>query len=155
MTSSSEPALSPEHASLPRVEFAFPGPLREELVAAVLQGRKTATTGLLREYRHDGEPLPEAGARAVVIDSSATPVAVIETTEVRVVPLSEVDLAHARDEGEGHESVASWRAAHEEFWRRPEMRTALGDPEFTVDDTTEVVLERFRLVEGIPGYRPR
>ncbi|SCK51067.1 ASCH domain-containing protein [Streptomyces sp. WMMB 322] len=155
MTSSSESALSQEHASLPRVEFGFPGPLREELVAAVLQGRKTATTSLLREYRHDGEPLPEAGSRAVVIDSAATPVGVVEITDVRVVALSEVDLAHARDEGEGHESLASWRSAHEEFWHSPEMRTALGDPEFTVDDATEVVLERFRLIEGIPGYRPR
>ena len=75
--------------------------------------------------------------------------AVIETTEVRVVPLAEVDLAHARDEGEGHETVAAWRAGHEEFWHSPEMRTALGDPGLTVDDATKVVLERFRLVEDL------
>jgi uncharacterized protein YhfF len=155
MTSSSESALSQEQASLPRVEFGFPGPLREELVAAILQGRKTATTGLLREYRHDGESLPEARSRAVVIDSAANPVAVIETTDVRVVPLGEVDLAHVQDEGEGHESVAAWRSDHEDFWHSNAMRTALGDPDFTVDDSTEVVLEHFRLVEGIPAQRPR
>lgn len=150
MTSSSADDDGPE--SLPRVEFAFPGPLREELVAAILEGRKVATTGLLREYEHDGDPLPTAGARSAVIDSAAVPVAVIETTEVRVVALAEVDLAHARDEGEGHETVAGWRADHEEFWHSEEMRTALGDPGFAVDDATRVVLERFRLVEDL---RPR
>ena len=65
------------------------------------------------------------------------------------MPLAEVDLAHARDEGEGHETVAAWRAGHEEFWHSPEMRTALGDPGLTVDDATKVVLERFRLVEDL------
>jgi hypothetical protein len=32
---------------LPTVEFAFPGPLRDRLVAAILDGTKTSTTGLL------------------------------------------------------------------------------------------------------------
>lgn len=138
-----------DESSLPRTEFAFPGPLREELVAAILEGRKTATTGLLREYEHDGESLPRPGDRSVVIDSAAVPVAVIEVTDVRVVPLAEVPLAHARDEGEGHETAGAWRAAHEEFWASPEMRTALGDQGFTVDDATPVVLERFRLVDDL------
>jgi len=34
----------------PTFEFAFPGPLRDKLVAAVLGGTKTATTGLLQDY---------------------------------------------------------------------------------------------------------
>lgn len=152
MTSPPVPEDPAAYAALPRVEFGFPGPLREELVAAIVTGRKTATTSLLAEYEPDAEPLPAAGARSVVVDSWANPVAVVETTEVRVVPLAEVDLAHARDEGEGHETVAEWRAAHEEFWHGAAMRAALGDPGFTVDDGTAVVLERFRLVRGL---RPR
>ena len=32
-------------------EFAFPGPLRDQLVAAILDGAKTTTTALLREAR--------------------------------------------------------------------------------------------------------
>ena len=46
-------------ASLPRALFAFPGPLRDTLVAAVLDGRKTATTGLVADYEHGDEALPE------------------------------------------------------------------------------------------------
>ncbi|MFE7560637.1 ASCH domain-containing protein [Kitasatospora sp. NPDC057500] len=129
-------------------EFAFPGPLRDRLVGAVLSGAKTSTTGLLAEYEREGEPLPVVGTRGAVVDSDGRIVAVTETTEVRVVPLVEVDLRHALDEGEGYASVAEWRAGHEGFWHGAELRAALGDPAFTVDDGTAVVLERFRLVAG-------
>ncbi|MEV4491590.1 ASCH domain-containing protein [Micromonospora coxensis] len=134
---------------LPRFEFAFPGPLRDQLVAAVLSGAKTSTTGLLQDYELDGEPLPEVGARAVVVDSVDRPVAVIEVTEVRVARVGDVDLDHARDEGEGYDSVAAWRAGHEQYWHGPDYRGWLGDPEFTVDDDTPAVLERFRVVERL------
>ncbi|MEV7129213.1 ASCH domain-containing protein [Streptomyces sp. NPDC093260] len=136
-------------ASLPRAEFAFPGPLRDQLVAAILNGSKTSTTGLLVDYEHDGEPLPVIGSRSLVIDSDDRPVAVIEVTGVRVVPLGQVDLAHVVDEGEGDTSVAEWRAGHERFWHSEEMRAALEDSEFTVNDTTLAVLERFCLITDL------
>ncbi|MFY9933729.1 MAG: ASCH domain-containing protein, partial [Streptosporangiaceae bacterium] len=82
-----------------------------------------------------------------VVDSAGRPVAVIETTAVRVIRLADVDLAHALGEGEGYESVAEWRAGHERFWHSAEMRAAMGDPEFTVGDDTLVVAQTFRLVE--------
>lgn len=134
---------------LPRAEFAFPGPLRDRLVAAILAGEKTATTSLLAQYESDGEPLPEAGARAVLVDSAGRPVAVLETTAVEVLPLGEVGWEHARDEGEGHASVAKWRAGHERFWHSPQLREELGDAEFTVSGATPVVAERFRVVERL------
>ena len=68
-------------------EFAFPGPLRDQLVAAILAGEKTTTTGLVAEYEHANDPLPVPGLREVVVDSGGCPVAVIETTAVRVVRL--------------------------------------------------------------------
>ncbi|MFC8920172.1 ASCH domain-containing protein [Streptomyces sp. NPDC047821] len=127
--------------------LAFPGPLRDRLVAAVLSGEKTSTTGLLVEYEAEDEELPPVGERSALIDSDGREVAVLELTGVRVLPLGEVDLRHALDEGEGHTSVAAWREDHERFWHSAEMREALGDPDFTVDDTTLVVAERFRVVE--------
>jgi uncharacterized protein YhfF len=133
-------------AGLPKAEFAFPGPLRDTLVEAILNGRKTSTTGLVAEYEIEREPLPREGERSVVVDSSDRPVAIIETTSVLVVPLADVDLEHAVDEGEGHATVEDWRRDHETFWHSDEMRAALGDPTFTVTDSTSVVLERFRLV---------
>ncbi|WP_028642507.1 ASCH domain-containing protein [Nocardioides sp. URHA0020] len=131
--------------SLPVFEFSFPGPLRDRLVAAVLDGSKTSTTGLLRGYEVEGAPLREVGSRAAVIDSDGRQVAVIEITSVRVVPLGDVDLAHVLDEGEGLTTVAEWRSVHEEGWHSDAERAELGDPTFTVDDTTPLVLQRFRL----------
>lgn len=133
-------------ADLPIAEFGFPGPLRDRLVELILTGGKTATTALLADYRADDEPLPEVGRRSVLVDSAEKPVGLLETTAVRVVRLADVDLRHVLDEAEGHATVAEWRAGHEEFWSSEEMLAALGDPEFRVDDETQVVLERFRLV---------
>ena len=135
--------------ALPKAEFGFPGPLRDKLVAAILDGSKTSTTGLIVSYEHDGEALPVVGERHTVVDSADRPVAVIEVTEVRVVPLAQVDLAHAVDEGEGFTTVAEWRADHEAFWRSSEMREAMDDPEFDVHDDTAAVLERFRMVADL------
>lgn len=58
---------------LPKAEFAFPGPLRDRLVAAILDGSKTATTGLLTEYEHDGERLPCDGHLATLVSLCTTP----------------------------------------------------------------------------------
>jgi uncharacterized protein YhfF len=70
-----------------------------------------------------------------------------------VIRLADVDLAHALGEGEGYDSVAGWRAAHEQFWHSDELRAALDDPDFTVDDDTLVVAEEFRLVTLEPSRR--
>jgi uncharacterized protein YhfF len=133
---------------LPVANFAFPGPLRDRLVTAVLSGEKTATCGLLLEYDQSGEALPQVGSRCVVVDSAQQPVCVIETTEVRVLRLGEVDEQFARDEGEGFDCVAEWRAAHEAFWQSAEMRKELGGA-VEIDDGTLVVAERFRLVRQL------
>ena len=133
---------------LPAAEFAFPGPLRDQLVAAILSGAKTSTSSLLLGYERENEALPEVGQRSAVLDSGGRRVTVIEVTEVRVVRLADVDLQHALDEGEGYESAAQWRSGHERFWHSAEVRAEMGDPDFTVDDDTLVVAERFRLLDA-------
>ncbi|MFF4422196.1 ASCH domain-containing protein [Streptomyces sp. NPDC001549] len=132
---------------LPPYLLGFPGPLRDQLVAAVLSGAKTSTTGLLAEY--EAEPLPQAGARSLLVDSAERGVAVVEVTAVEVLRLGDIGLQHALDEGEGYTSVAEWRTAHEEFWHSEPVRAAIGDPGFTVDDDTLVVAERFRVTERL------
>jgi uncharacterized protein YhfF len=111
--------------------------LRRRLVDAVLRGEKTATAGLRSDYApHTSEPLPEVGDRFALLDFDDLPVGMVETTEVRIVPAREIDLDFARDEGEGFETVADWRAAHERFWAEHE-----------IGDDTLIVAERFRLVD--------
>ena len=137
---------------LPVAEFAFPGPLRDQLVAAILSGAKTSTSGLLLGYERENEPLPMVGQLSAVVDSQGRRVAAIEVAEVQVVRLADVDLQHALDEGEGDESVAQWRAGHESFWHSPEVRAELGDASFSVNDDTLVVAERFRLVHRAEDF---
>ncbi len=120
--------------SLPPYELGHPRTeLRRQLVAAVLRGEKTATAGLAE----DGE-LAEPGDRFALLDFDDEPVAIVETTEVRIVRAGDIDLAFAVDEGEGFETVADWRAAHERFW---------SDREIT--DDTLIVAERFRVIEKL------
>jgi hypothetical protein len=90
-----------------------------------------------------------------VADSAGNPVAAIETTAMRVIGRGDVDLAHALGEGKGYTSVAEMAGGHEQFWHSQQMREALGDPEFTVDDTL-VVAQVFRLqaARSITEYRP-
>lgn len=134
-----------ELAGLPVSEFAFPGPLREQLVAAILDGSKTTTASLLEEYQVLDEPLPQGSQRTAVIDSDGRRVAAIDTTQVLVVPLGEVSVEHAIAEGEGYTSVAEWRAGHERYWTSPELAAELGyTPQLT--DATMVVLETFQVV---------
>jgi len=86
--------------------------------------------------------LPVAGQRYVVVDSDVHAVGLVEATKVRTLPLNEVDLEFAREEGEGYESVTAWRRAHERFWKA-------NAPGITLDDSTVVVAVRVRLVERL------
>jgi uncharacterized protein YhfF len=120
------------------MELGYPRTeLRRKLVAAVLRGEKTATAGLAEDHEpYTDEPLPRAGDRWSLLDFDDRPVAVVETTEVRLVPAGAIDLAFAVDEGEGFETVFDWRTAHERFWS-----------DRRIGDDTLIVVERFRLVE--------
>jgi len=138
----------PADEDLPVIELATPGPLRDSGVAAILAGRKTAMTGLRQLHEHAGDPVAEAGQRFVVLDSDGLPAAVIEMTEVRVVPINAVGDQYAHAEGRGYADVAQWRAAHEEFFRSEPVARFLGSvPE--IDDDTLVITMQFRLVHAV------
>ena len=132
---------------LPALELAFPGPERDSGVAAILAGEKTALTGLLQILEHAAEPVPEPGQRFSVLDSAGQPAAVIELTEVCVIPISKVDDEYARAEGRGYVDAAEWRRAHEDFFTSEGITEFLGASP-VIDDGTLVVTERFRLVKA-------
>jgi uncharacterized protein YhfF len=133
------------HDDLPVLELAFPGALRDSGVAAILAGHKTALTGLLQIHQHAGEPLPQPGQRFSVVDSAGQPAAVIELTEVSVVPIATVSDEYARAEGRDYANAAEWRRAHEDFFTSEGVARFLGTAP-VIDDDTLVVTERFRLI---------
>jgi uncharacterized protein YhfF len=112
----------------------------DELLTLVLDGTKTATASALWDYEAEGEVLPEAGSLSILVDGRGHPRALINTTDVEVVPFDEVGEEHARLEGEGDGSLDYWRAAHERFF----TEVATHDRGFRPD--MPVVLERFEVV---------
>ena len=119
----------------PPMELGYPRTeLRRKLVDAVLRGDKTATAGL----REDQDDLAWPGQRCLLLGYDDEPVGVVEITEVQVVRAGDVDEQFARDEGEGFESVADWREAHERFWS-----------DQNITDDTLIIAERFRLLRRL------
>lgn len=92
--------------------------MSDQLVELVLQGKKTATTGALREYEDAGEPVPEPGQLSIILDGAGRPRALVRDTRVRVCRFDEVDAAHAAAEGEGDGSLEQWRRDHRDYFER-------------------------------------
>ena len=107
--------------------------LADELLALVLEGRKTATAWAASE----GDKGVQVGKRWIVKDGRGEPRAIIETVEVTRRRFEEVDESFAGDEGEGDRTLADWRRMHTGYFTRR--------GEFAPD--MEVYCERFRLVE--------
>ncbi len=104
---------------------------------ALIGQRYASSAGLLTDYvPYTEEPLPIVGQRYRIVGFDDETIGIVETTEVLIVPAAKVDLQFARDEGEGFETVADWRTAHERFW---------SDRKIT--DETRIVCESFRLVD--------
>ncbi|KQX71761.1 ASCH domain-containing protein [Aeromicrobium sp. Root472D3] len=112
----------------------------EELLALVLAGTKTATSSALWDFEHDGEPMPQVGDLAIVLDGQERPRALIEIVRVDVVPFDEVDAEHAHLEGEGDRSYEYWRDVHQRYF---DLHSTNGRG---FSPSMPVVLERFRLL---------
>lgn len=114
-----------------------------ELGDLVQRGVKRATAGLVWAWEAEGE-FPRVGDIEIIVDWHGQPLAVIELTEVRVLPFEEVDAAFAYDEGEGNRSLVAWREGH---WRYFSRECARLGHEPT--PTMPVVCQRFRLLHAM------
>ena len=108
------------------------------LADLVVSGTKTATASAYPLYELEKEPLPQAGAYSVILDSKENAVCVIQTTKVTIVPFNEVTAEHAFQEGEGDRSLDYWRKVHEHFFTECLREAGL---EFSPD--MKVVCEEF------------
>ena len=122
--------------------------LANELIDLVLRGQKRATAGSLADYESEGVAVPKVGDRWIACDGLGQPRAVIETTEVRVGPLSSVDEQFAWDEGEGDRTRVDWLQAHTRYFTRTHL--AAGIP-FHPD--IPVAFERFDVIYQEPHHR--
>lgn len=125
-------------AGLPRFAFGSGAAMADELLGLILAGEMTASCMAERNVGRTG-PLPVLGGRSLVLDGAGHPGAIIETTEVRRGPLSSVDIAFVRDEGEGIATTDAWIARHVDFF----AESGPAGPDLPV------IFERLRLVRAL------
>ena len=130
--------------SLEEFSFGDSPELADELAGLVLAGKKRATCWSAGEG-----PKTQVGKQWVVLDGGGVPLAVIETVELTQRRFDEVDEAFAFDEGEDDRTLASWRRAHQNYFRR----------QGTFAPDMPLWCERFRLVahlaaEAAPEITP-
>ena len=92
--------------------------MSDHLLDLIRSGPKRATTGLLWEYEHLAEALPEVGSLELVIDFDGHPQLVTRNTSVEVTPFNKVTEAFAAKEGEGDRSLEYWKRVHWDFFSR-------------------------------------
>jgi len=79
--------------------------LKQELLELILEGKKRASTTLVRESMLEGWPESEVGQYNIVLDGDDEPAAIIRTVSVRRCRFSEVDEEHAYWEGEDERTL--------------------------------------------------
>jgi signal transduction histidine kinase/uncharacterized protein YhfF len=138
-------------AQEPFLEFGYEGDggLGEHLIQLVLEGRKTVSTSLQREWELEGGP-PRIGQRLPVLDGAGRRRAIVEVTQVMVVPFSIIDDDIVAAELAAGESAEDWRASQRAFYEgsREEMALLLGEPGWRITDDEPIIVTWFALVEG-------
>ncbi|WP_162261078.1 ASCH domain-containing protein [Weissella minor] len=95
--------------------FGMSKDMQNELAQLVVDGTKRGTASALALYEDD-EAKPQVGDYSIILDGDSQPVAVIQTTQVEILPFNAITEAHAKREGEGDLSLAYWQQAHIAFF---------------------------------------
>lgn len=121
--------------------FGNSSEMARELAELVLSGKKCATASLVAVNEITPEIAPVDDGFSVVTDFEGNPQCVIQTTEIRRLPFTEVDAQFAFDEGEGDQTLEHWRDVH---WRYFTKEAAELNLEF--NEKSLICCERFQLL---------
>ena len=111
-----------------------------ELLALVLEGTKTATSGSLACYQAEGGRPPAPGDLSIVTDWNGKPRCVIETVAVTILPFKDMSFELCRREGEDL-TLKTWQEAHRKFFT-----AALSEIGGKFTEEMLVVFEDFKVV---------
>lgn len=130
----------------PRIEDVDAAPAgdernADELLALYLSGKKTAGSGLVKDYKMAGDPLPSVGRFWIILDWAGNPRCIVKTIKVEIHRFDEVPSYIARAEGEGDGSLEYWRDEHARFFEK-----YLDELDITDLNSEPVVTEFFELV---------
>ena len=121
-------------------------PTQTPSVLSFCPARNAPTAGLLWTNELTNKPLPTIGALSVVTDWQGTPLCVIESTHVEIVPFDSVSDSFAAIEGEGDKTLRYWREAHWRYFSRECQRIGR-EPNLHMP----VVCEQFKVVYPTKG----
>lgn len=110
------------------------------LLELVLQGRKTATSSSVYQYKLTDSDYPKVGDLSIVTDYNGNPKCIIETENVLRLKFIDMTYDICKREGED-ENLESWQQNHIEFF------TIIGEElgfEFSFD--MDIIFEDFRVV---------
>ena len=117
--------------------FGFEKDEADNLLALVLDGKKQATSSLLKSYKLNNEELPKVNSYSIVTNSENTPKAIIKTTKISLIPFNQVTFDICKKEGED-ENLESWQKKHIDFFKKE------GEIEgYTFYESDEIVFEEF------------
>lgn len=125
--------------------FGDSSEMADDLARLVMAGTKRATAGLVWSYEESGKGVPKPGDLSIVTNSKGTPLCVIETLQVDILPFEAVTAEFAAVEGEGDGSLEYWRRVHLDYFTRECERAKR---QFTSE--MPVACERFKVVFPAP-----
>jgi 5-formyltetrahydrofolate cyclo-ligase len=103
----------------PNIEVGVAGNIQiaDKLLALYLNGKKTAGSGLVKDYELAGDELPKIGNYWIILDSKNIPRCIVKTIRVEYYQFDKVPLEVAVAEGEGDLSLEFWYEAHVNFFK--------------------------------------
>lgn len=110
------------------------------LLQLVLDGIKKATSSSALGYEIQGERIPQKGDYSIVTDWDGNARCIIQTTNVRLLPFSDITYEICKLEGED-DTLESWREGHIAFFKEDGKEVGY---EFTED--MPVIFEEFEVV---------
>lgn len=112
------------------------------LAQLILNGKKKAGSNLYFFYEQANADLPEIGTKNIVTDFDGKAIAIIETTQVDIVPFNKISEEYAvMDMGTTKEPLEKWKKAHWAFFA-PAMEENGGKP----TEEMLIVCEHFKTI---------
>ncbi len=130
---------TPENKYYETFAFGDSPELADELLALILEGRKTATVSVVLE----DEVAPKAGDISLVLDGSGNPACEIETVYVDVVKFRDLTWDMVKLEGED-ETFEHWQSENRSYRTRDASRRG-----YTFSDDTLITYEKFKVIKAV------
>lgn len=127
--------------------FCGGGPMADELLELVLEGKKFGTASIYEEYLVEDEHIPGDREYSVVLNSKEEAACVIRNFEVKVEPFLRVSEYHGYSEGEEERNLEAWRRIHRDYWK-PDLE----ELKIESAENLHVVEEKFAVEYLAPDY---